>query len=68
MLAYKANVALKTPIYCKSWFSDRKFYITIADADIEGIKSLSTLHFKHLDLIPVNFEQNRYKDRTIKKK
>ena len=30
-------------IYCKNWFSDRSFYVTIADADIESLKSLHTL-------------------------
>ena len=46
-------------IYCKKWFSDRTFYITIADADIGSIKYLHTLFFNYLDHILVNLEQNR---------
>ena len=42
-------------------FSDRAFYVTIADADAdnEGLKSLHTLFDKYLDHILVQFEQNR---------
>ena len=40
-------------------FSDRGFYVTIADADIESLKSLHTLFDKYLDHMLVKFEQNR---------
>ena len=46
-------------IYCKNWFSDRVFYINIADADIGSFKSLHTLFDKYFDHILVKFEQNR---------
>ena len=39
-------------------FSDRAFYVTIADADIGSLKSLHTL-FEYLDHMRVNLEQNR---------
>ena len=42
----------------KDWFSDRVFYITIADADIGSPKSLHTLFDKYLDHMLVRFEQN----------
>ena len=35
--------------YCKNWFSNRVFYVTIADADIESLHSLHTLFDKYLD-------------------
>ena len=46
-------------MYCKNWFSDRVFYITIADADIESQTSLHTLFDKYLDHMLVKIEQNR---------
>ena len=46
-------------IYCKNWFSDWAFYVTIADADIGSLKSLHTLFDKYLDHMLVKFEQNR---------
>ena len=42
-----------------TWFSDRVFYDTIADTDIESLKSLHTLFDKYLDHMLVKFEQNR---------
>ena len=45
-------------IYCKNWFSDRAFYVTIADADIKSLKSLHTSFDKYLDHMLVKFEQN----------
>ena len=45
-------------IYCKNWFPDRAFYVTIADADIGSLKSLHILFDKYLDHILVKFEQN----------
>ena len=39
-------------------FSDRVFYITIADADIKSPKSLHTLFDKYLDHMLVKFERN----------
>ena len=50
-----------------NWFSDRGFYVTIADADFGRLKSLHTLFDKYLDHMLVKFEQNRMV-RTIKKK
>ena len=41
----------------QNWFSDRAFYVTIADADIESLKSLHTLFDKYLDHMLVKFEQ-----------
>ena len=35
------------------------FYVTIADADIESLKSFYTLFDKYLDHMLVEFEQNR---------
>ena len=46
-------------IYCKNWFSDRAFYVTIAYTDIGSLKSLYTLFDKYLDHMLVKFEQNR---------
>ena len=57
-----ANVArgnFNSKFTAKKWFSDRAFFITIADPDIGSIKSVHTLFVKHLDHILVNFEQNR---------
>ena len=34
---------IERQIYCKSWFFDRVFYVTIDDADIVSLKSLYTL-------------------------
>ena len=34
-------------IYCKNWFSNRVFYVNIADADIGSLKSLHTLFDKY---------------------
>ena len=33
----------------QKWFSDRVFYVTIADTDVESLKSLHTLFDKYLD-------------------
>ena len=40
-----ATVARKSfnGIYSENWFSDRAFYVTIADAEIGSLKSLHTL-------------------------
>ena len=47
-------------IYCKNYFfSNRAFYVTITDADIESLNSLHTLFDKYLDHMLVKFEQNR---------
>ena len=46
-------------IYCKNSFSDRTFYFTTIDADIESLKSLRTLFDKYLDHMQITFEQNR---------
>ena len=46
-------------IYCKNRFSDRVFYIIIADADIGSPISLHTLFDKYLDHMLVKFEQYR---------
>ena len=43
----------------RNWFSDRAFYVTIADADIESLKSLHTLFDKYLEHMLVKFKQNR---------
>ena len=43
----------------QNWYSDRAFYVTIADADIESLKSLQTLFDKYFDLMLVKFEQHR---------
>ena len=43
----------------KIQFSDRVFYVTIADAEIGSLKSLHTLFDKYLDHMLVKFEQNR---------
>ena len=45
-------------LYCENWFSERVFYVTIADADIRSLKSLHTLFSKYLDHLLVKFEQN----------
>ena len=52
-----ATVARKS--YCKNEFSDRAFYVIIADADIGSLKSLHKLFDKYLDHMLVKFEQNR---------
>ena len=53
-------------INCENCFSDRIFYVTIADADIKSQKSLHTLFDRYLDHTLVKFEQNRM-IRTIQK-
>ena len=40
----------------QNWFSDRVFYITIVDADIESLKSFHRLFDKYLDHMLVKFE------------
>ena len=50
---------LQRQIYCKRGFFHRAFYVTIADADIEGLKSLHSLFYKDMDHMLVKFEQNR---------
>ena len=45
-------------IDCRNWFSDRAFYVTIADIDIGSLKSFYALFGKYLDHILVKFEQN----------
>ena len=40
-------------------FSDRAFYVPIANADIGSLKSLHTLFDRYLDHVLVKFEQNR---------
>ena len=42
----------------KKIFSDRAFYVTIADADIGSLRPLHTFD-KYLDYMLVKFEQNR---------
>ena len=39
----------------KKWFSDREFYVTIADADMGSLKSLHTLFDKYLDNMLLEF-------------
>ena len=46
---------LQCQLFC---LSTRLFYVTIADADIESLKSLHTLFDKYLDHMLVKFEQN----------
>ena len=48
----------KFTAYCKNWFSDRAFYVTITDADIVSLKSLHILFDKYVDHMLVKFEQN----------
>ena len=52
-------------IYCKNWFSDRIFYVTIDDVDIGSLKSLHSLFDKYLDHILFEFERNRMVQKTI---
>ena len=54
-----ARKSFKWQIYSTNRFSDRIFYVTIADADIGIVKSLQTLFDKHLNHRLVKFEQNR---------
>ena len=49
----------ETLLLSVSAFSDRTFYVTITDADIESLKSLHTLFDKYLDHMLGKFEQNR---------
>ena len=48
-LATVAGKSINGKSYCKNWFSDRVFHVTIADADIGSIKFLHTLFDKYLD-------------------
>ena len=41
------TVEFQPQIYCKNWFSDRVFYVTITDADIGSLKSPYKLFDKH---------------------
>ena len=43
----------------KNWFSGWVFYVSIADADFESLKSLHTLFYKYLEYLLVKYEQNR---------
>ena len=45
-------------MYCKYWFFDRVFYVTIADTDIGSLNSLHTLFDKNLYYMLGKFEQN----------
>ena len=56
-----ATVALRSSKckFTEKSFSDRTFYVTITDADIESLKSLRTLFNKYLDHMLMKFEQNR---------
>ena len=49
----------------KKRFSDRVFYVTIAEADIGSLKSLHTLFDKYLDHMLVKFERKNRMVRTI---
>ena len=53
-----AGKKIQQQIYCKNWFSDRVFYVTISDADIGSLKSLCTSFYKYLEHMLVKFEQN----------
>ena len=44
----------------QNWFFDWAFYVTIADADVESLKSLHALFEKYLDHMLVKFEQKLY--------
>ena len=44
----------------QKWFSDRVFYITIADADIGSLNYLHTLFDKYLDHMLVKYEKKSY--------
>ena len=57
-LATAAGKSFKGKFIAKIDFSDRVFYITIADADIGSLKSLHTLFDQDLDHILAKFEQN----------
>ena len=58
-LATVAGNSINGKFTAKKWFSDRVFYITIADSDIGSLKSLHTLFDEYLDLMLGEFEQNR---------
>ena len=47
MTLFVMHLMIMSIIYCKNWFSDRVFYVTIADADIRSLKSLHTLFDKY---------------------
>ena len=65
-ISYFSTEQFEWQIYCKNWFSDRAFYVIIADADNESLKSLHTLFDKYLDHMLVKFEQTGIV-RTIQK-
>ena len=54
-----AENSFNRQIYCKNWFPNRVFYVTIADADIGSLKFLHTLFDTYLAHMLVKFEQNR---------
>ena len=58
-LATVAQTCFDGKFYSKKWFSDRAFYVIIADADIGSLKSLHTLFDKYLDHMLAKLEQNR---------
>ena len=58
-LATVAGKSFNGKFTAKNCFSDRAFYIIIADADIGSLKSLHTLFDEYLDHMLVKFEQNR---------
>ena len=57
-LATVAGESFKVKIYSKKWLSDRVFYVTINDTDIESLKSLHTLFDRYLNHMLENIEQN----------
>ena len=58
-LATAAGKSFDGKFTVKIDFSIGYFYIVIADADIESLKSLHTLFDKYFDHMLVKFEQNR---------
>ena len=56
----KTSQSTSTPnLLHRNWVSDRAFFITIGDPDIESMKSLHIIFVYYLDHILVNLEQNR---------
>ena len=63
-LATVARKSFNGKFYWKNWFSDRTFHVTIADADIESLKSLHTLFDKYLAIWIKLYDPNSTKFRA----
>ena len=60
------NTEFLRAIYCKKWFSNRAFYVIIAETEIGCLKSPHTVCNKYLGHMLVEFEHNRIRSKLNK--